>query len=307
MPLREYQPGTSPKPRSETFVEDCQRRAAELQQAHTEWKAAQEQGDTHGFSSAWLRSHKHTWLAKWIYHYNALPDLLALCPAEVSADIERKVPMTPEVIQAQFVAAHGEWLKTGDGAPFDRPWLRAHYSGLDKYLSDKELWDETLAALPATIRANFKYVLPPPEYTLDSAIAKLRLAHSVWQQLDPVIRPLFNSDWLKHNKFSGLERYVRNHYGDFGMVAHLAGEEVGRDFHDQFTYNEQIVLDLLRQAYYVWRNEDPATRGKLNTGWLRKHHYMNIYKWAQQEYPGGFENLLQQLPLFMREDLEETA
>ncbi len=302
MTLREYQPDTSPKPRTEKFAEDSQRRAVELQQAHAAWKVAGTQGDEQGFSSSWLRSHNYTGLAKWIYKYNALSDLLALCPAEVSDDIERKVPVTPEVIQANFAVAHREWKKTGTG-PFDRPWLREHYSGLDKHLSDNKLWDEVLAALPAAIRADFKYVLPPPEYTLDSAIAKFGQAHAAWQQLDPAARPPFNGDWLRNNQFSGVERYLRDHYGDLGMVAHLAGEEVGRDFKDQFFYNEVIILDLLRQAYYVWRNEDPTTRGQLNSAWLRKHDYMYIYAWAQREHPGGFTSLLKKLPEFMQEDL----
>lgn len=304
MTLREYEPGTSPKPRPETFPTECQQRASELQAAHGAWTMARTNGEQSGFSSGWLRSHGYSGLAKWIYHYNALPDLLALCSAEVSADIERKVPVTSEVIQTNFAAAHKKWQTTSTG-PFDRPWLREHYSGLDKYLSDNKLWDEVLAALPDAIRADFKYVLPPPEYTLDSTLAKFRLAHAAWQQLDSTTRPPFNGDWLRNNNFSGLERYVLDHWGDFGMVAHLAGEEVGRDFKDQFFYNEQIILDLLRQAYYVWRNEDPATRGQLNTVWLRQHDYMYIYAWAQREYPGGFTRLLEKLPLFMQADLAE--
>lgn len=305
MPLREYEPGTSHKPRPETFVDDCQRRATELQQAHAEWKISSTEPDKQGFSSAWLRAHNYTGLAKWIYNYNALSDVLALCPAEVGTDIERRLALTPEIIQTRFMAAHNQWKKNGSGSTFDRPWLREHDSNLDKYVSDNDLWDQVIAALPDTIRADFKYVVPPPEYTLDSAIAKFRSAYAAWSKLPADGRPTFTGEWLRNNGFSGVERYLRDHWKDFSMIAHLAGADIGRDFKNRVNNTEQIVLDKLRQAYYEWANEDKATRGKLNTAWLRKHRYMHIYAWARQNYPGGFTSLLEKLPPFMRADLKE--
>lgn len=293
-----------PKPvvRPDDFAEQLTRRVAELETAFSAWQTNHSAGDELGFSLGWLRTHGFSGLEKWLRSNDALADALQAASPLVRVQFEQRLRWNPERLQTSLAEAHAAWRLAGANGEFGRAWLRDHeYSGFEKYVSDNDLWKTVLGNTAESIRSDFRTHESP--YTLDTAIAKLKAAHAIWQQLDPSTRAEFTPLWCRNHGFGGLEAYLRDNYPDLTFVALLAGEAVGNDFREYPHYNLALALDKLTVAHAAWQAVTEADRGNFSPRWLQDNGFGGLDVWIRHNYgTGGYVTFVHQAPQHIQQD-----
>lgn len=182
----------------------------------------------------------------------------------------------------EFEGAFRQWQQNqepGDKSIFSLGWLRSHgYQGLAKWIYRNNAVEDILDQCSPDVRDN---LTEKRGYTPEHVQSKFAEAHAAWKKTTGAV---FDREWLRQNKYSGLERHVSDHL-DWPSLVDQLPKEIQDDFelHTQ-RYTLDSALEKFREAHAAWRRLPEDTRPAFTAQWMRENGFSGVEKYLTTNY-----------------------